>query len=706
MIIYFNSHLHHKIIIRMPFITTINAWILLSFLSIGNIENNPSLPENKNIDMAAVMGDDNMCPQPSSLMIDNITETMADISWSVGGNCSTGAEYWVRSATGTPAIGTGTTISCNPNFPIIESGLDENTQYYVFAAEDCGNNGNSSVKYLGAFDTEEFCPAPIGLSATNITGNSANISWSIGGKCQVESEYWVQTSGIPPAMGSGTSTGCTPTFPIAISNLIINTNYKVFVYEDCGANHTVGPVLVGSFTTDDECAPPSDLVVDNITETMVNLTWSTGGNCAVDAQYWVSTSSATPAINSGINIDCAPSFPVIEDNLTKATTYYVFGYENCGNGIAVGPEYLGDFTTENYCPEPANLISTNITGTTVDISWTLGGSCTDGIEYWIIESGTAPSIGTGTSIGCTPTFPLAITGLDIEKTYNVFVYEDCGAHDIGPILIGSFTTVDLCPIPNNFTVSNITGTTAVINWNVNLYCEEGMTYWVQMDNTTPIIGVGGVSISCSDPLPITLTDLDESTSYFVFIYKECEGNQMIGPVLLGSFSTICPSSSDLVVDNITGLMAELSWTTGGGCSQDIEYWTKSTSTSPHSSSTGEYLGCLPDFPIVETGLQPLTKYWVFVRENCGSGNSGIQSIGDFTTTDDTLFMFSAISSNLWSDTGNWNQAMLPGITDTVIIDQADANPIIDIDVTVSAVTLISGSLMINQNVVLTILNND
>lgn len=680
----------------------INTWMLVSLLFGGNVEK-PIITESERT--VAVSNSDIMCPQPANLLVENISETMANISWSVGGSCTDGAEYWVRSATGTPAVGTGTAISCTPTFPIIESGLTENTQYYVFAAEECGSGGSSGVTFLGFFDTDEFCPAPSSLSASSITGNSANISWTLGGQCQVESEYWVQTSSVPPSIGTGTSTGCSPSFPIAISSLIINTNYKVFVYEDCGSSHTVGPVQVGSFTTDDECDPPFDLMVTNITETMADLSWTPGGNCADGAKYWVRTSSATPSIISGSDIDCAPSFPIMESSLIKGTKYYVFGYENCGNGIAIGPENLGHFTTEDYCPEPTDLIPTNITGTTVDINWTLGGSCADGIEYWVIEDNIPPSIGTGTSIGCNPTFPLSVIDLDVEITYNVFVYEDCGVHDIGPILIGTFTTVDLCPIPNNFTANNITGTTADIDWNANLYCDEGMTYWVQTDNIIPTVGVGGISITCSEPMPITLADLDEVTDYYIFIYKECDGEQTVGPLELGTFSTICPESSDLVVDNITGLMAQLSWTTGGGCSEDIEYWTIATSTAPNVVSTGEYISCNPDFPLVKTGLEPLTQYWVFVREDCGVSTTAIANVGNFTTTNDTLFTFSGISSNLWSDTGNWNQAMIPGAQDTVVIDLPN-NSIIDLDVTVSALTIISGAIILNPGVILTVINNE
>ena len=89
------------------------------------------------------------------------------------------------------------------------------------------------------------CQEPTGLTVTNVTGTSADISWNAGGP-EVSWEYVVQPAGTGQPTGSGTVVS-TPS--VNETNLAFATNYEVWVRSDCGVDgfsSWVGPV---EFTT-------------------------------------------------------------------------------------------------------------------------------------------------------------------------------------------------------------------------------------------------------------------------------------------------------------------------------------------------------------------------------------------------------------------------------------------------------------------------
>lgn len=646
------------------------------------------------------------CNHPYDAIADNITETMVDLSWTLGGDCVDEARYWVTTATSSDVtLASGTVISCTPSFPVTASGLTKATDYYIYAYEDCGATTTGIVN-IGAFTTEDYCPKIASATFDAITESSVDMTWMPGTLCDQGMEYWVQTTNTLPVVGSGTAVNCNVSFPINISSLADSTEYFVFVYKDCGMGNTTGPDNVGSFITLDFCSDITAGVFENITSTSIDLTWDAGSSCDDNMEYWVSETQVIPVIGSGTSVACNVTFPIAVNDLAVATDHYVYVYKDCDQD-AIGPNYIGMVTTAIDCVAPEDLVVDNIAETMADLSWTLGGECIDEAKYWVKTSSATPSVNSNGAnvISCTPSFPIEHDGLDPGTEYFVFAYEDCGGANLSPVaLLGNFTTLNLCPEPTDFS-SVVTDVTATLDWSMGDYCTSQSTYWIESEPTVPTPGIGGTTFDCDSDLPINLTDLSDGSTYYVYIYKVCEDGNSQGPMQIGSFTTLCPEPSDLVVDNITGLMAELSWTTGGGsCVNDPEYWVSTTSTPPSTAATGTIINCTPDFPITQTGLDPLTQYFVFSKEYCHDVNTGNELLGNFTTTDDTLFMFSGVTSNLWSDPNNWNQAVVPNATDTVIIQ--NANPTIDVDVTISALTLINSTIILNPGIIFSLLDDE
>ena len=96
------------------------------------------------------------------------------------------------------------------------------------------------------------------------------------------------------------------------------------------------------------------------------------------------------------------------------------------------------------CPQPSDLVVSNVTDVTADVSWTPALSSQDEFDLEVIPAGTTPT-GTPTDEDVTAN-PYTVTGLNSETDYDVYVRADCGGGDesfwIGP---ASFTT-SLAPI--------------------------------------------------------------------------------------------------------------------------------------------------------------------------------------------------------------------------------------------------------------------
>ncbi len=88
-------------------------------------------------------------------------------------------------------------------------------------------------------------------------------------------------------------------------------------------------------------------------------------------------------------------------------------------------------------------------------------------------------------------------------------------------------------------------------------------------------------------------------------------------------TTACPAPSDLTVSQIEATSLELSWAPGGFCNQTIiEYGSPGFlpgSGSTAGAGTVVVLTCPQNFPFTLTGLNELTDYEFYLREECSPG---------------------------------------------------------------------------------------
>ena len=91
---------------------------------------------------------------------------------------------------------------------------------------------------------------------------------------------------------------------------------------------------------------------------------------------------------------------------------------------------------DTNCPAPTSLLGTNVTTSSIDLSWNAGGTETQ----WNIEYGLSGFfVGSGISIPAVTTNQYTVTGLSDGNEYDFYIQADCGGAQSG--WVGPFSTL-------------------------------------------------------------------------------------------------------------------------------------------------------------------------------------------------------------------------------------------------------------------------
>jgi len=232
--------------------------------------------------------------------------------------------------------------------------------------------------------------------------------------------------------------------------------------------------------------------------------------------------------------------------LTVGATYIVRVYSNA-NGSGQGtfnicvttppPPPVNDLCS-NATPLPCG--TTNLAGTTVNSTNTVHGTgCTMsnyGVWYTFVGDGNPTTISTNpgfdiklsvatgscgalTNIACTDTSPESATFTSINgTTYYVYI-----AHwSSGSSTTGTFTisrSCVTCPPPTINAVTNLTQTSATINWTAPTNVpSNGYQYAVTTSATPPASGTATMATTAN------ITGLTADTVYYIHVRSDCSGD--------------------------------------------------------------------------------------------------------------------------------------------------------------------------------------
>ncbi len=219
--------------------------------------------------------------------------------------------------------------------------------------------------------------------------------------------------------------------------------------------------------------------------------------------------------------------------------------------------------------------------------------------------------------------------------YDVHVISQGGIPNVFPIITDNILSngflvrlTNSCNVPTGISVTNITNTSAQINWNAQVadtfrirYVTGSSAYqYIDVD------GAGGI-------VNTTLLNLLPGTTYNVEVSTKCQGVSSTYSIPIVSFTTLpttinCVRPNGIVVNAITNTSAAINWT--NFVSADTFRIRYSVSGSGNYRYIN-YDGTLPHIYTLQN-LQPATTYDIQVSSICLGVSSGYSPTISFVTT--------------------------------------------------------------------------
>lgn len=481
---------------------------------------------------------------------------------------------------------------------------------------------------------QTLCPAPSGLTLSNLTSNAVTLSWNA---VNTPSNYKVSYQASTPANSSVLFVN-TNSNTATLTNLTALTTYMAKVQKVCESVGLVvysDPIML-TFTTlggsTNPCAVPLNLLATEITATAAKLTWNAvSGASSYNVQYRVSNSTASfITVNSSVNY-------LIRTNLSAATNYEFKVQTVCG-GANGGAMLTSDYSaiksfstpsaTPNPCAVPVELSAKEITSNSARLTWNaVSGAISYNVTYGAINSVVLTTVNTKTN-------SLNIGSLNPATNYQFKVQTVCGASGTNTIVTSayslpkSFVTLaggnnNSCVVPLNIMANYITSNSGKITWNTVLgaisynilYKASNSSVYLLLNTPTNFANL--ISLS-----PATVYEYQVQT----VCSKVAGTNTLITSAYspIKSFVTIggapnpCPGPTNLIANVQSFNSAVLSWNSNVNSGFNIKYkplnslnWTGSF----WSTKTKTIMGLMPN-----------TSYEWKVQAVCSSStNNGLFS---------------------------------------------------------------------------------
>lgn len=369
-------------------------------------------------------------------------------------------------------------------------------KYVAFAH---GMNTTFDYIYLDDFSYSVIptCPEPTALNITSITNNSASVGWTeMGSATTWQVSYG--TSGTSATAGTKMLSTSNPT---SISGLTGNTAYDVYVRAICAPGDTSPWTGPSAFTT--LCDPASAPYTESFDATSLPTCWSqsatTGGPWTFGGPgfFWnTSGCGPGPSDNTGnsgsyaamdfSSTDVGVIMEMMDVNVSTLTVPYLqFYYWMCGTGYSpVNNLYIEAYNGSSWAP--VDSIKQGTSGWEsfgFDISSHIYGSGLVRIRFRAESGG---------------------SGIDY--------YGDMAIDDV------SIFEAPNCPAPTTLGASNITATTADLNWTAG----GTETSWDIEIGATGFTATGTPTSSAVSN-PHSATGLTGATTYDYYVRAACGG---------------------------------------------------------------------------------------------------------------------------------------------------------------------------------------
>lgn len=446
------------------------------------------------------------------------------------------------------------------------------------------------------------CVRPLQLAVSNLTDNSATLSWM---GCNDALSYQVcfgTTNNMSSYVATAQSAYDTNFF---FDNLDDSTTYYVWVRTLCATDTTVWAAF--SFTTMVSCARVADASVDSVAESMAVVTWRNDGTSgqtldhvliqykAADATTWLMDSvySDTSYTITGLQggTDYMVRLIAICSEDTSNAVSLTFTTPTCG-------EYFEATTTNNYVPFNGTY-NYGYSQAIYPAGGLSGVTTISGIYFYTNSAPSSYSTRTVTiALGNTTQSTLSTSNyVPYASMTEVATNVSMDVSTPGWIYI-PFTTPFSYDGTSNVVVAvqNLTG-----SWSGFLFYHHtpilgNAVYWYQDSGPISTASPSATSSGTTTTVPDIRFDAD------------CGG---------GGSSSDCQRPTDLSVDMVDFNSVDLSWT---GCPSADGYQVRYNTTSTLNDSAAVTMDAANDFYTL-TGLRNNTTYYIWVRSVCGEDAS-------------------------------------------------------------------------------------
>jgi hypothetical protein len=290
--------------------------------------------------------------------------------------------------------------------------------------------------------------------------------------------------------------------------------------------------------------------------------------------------------------------------------------------VATSANYT--FTTASPAPVISAVNVSNITTTSVIISW-----ATDQTASSLVQYGTTTAYGSASALNpaLVPLHAVTLTGLTPGTAYNFALTSANSAGTVATSANYTFTTASPAPVISAVNVSNITTTSAIISWAT----DQTATSLVQYGTTTAYGSASALNLALITSHAVTLTGLTPGTTYnFAVLSSNSAGVSTASANFTFATQELLsppPQISYLAFWGITSSGVTISWSTDVPSTTGVEYG----ATSDLGSSTPTQALLTNSHGVTLTGLAAGTTYYFQAQSTDANGNIGYSAVYSFTT---------------------------------------------------------------------------
>ena len=431
------------------------------------------------------------CSKPTDVTITNYTTEGADIDWTPGAS----EDSWevVAVPAGTD-VSTGTPEPTSSH-PYTLIGLNSNTTYDIYVRGVCGGSDHSGWTFKRTFKTNPDCSSPLNVSVSQITTNSALVTWdnSIFGTPTYTVGYTEhgQNNWITQTVNDATQ--------YMLSGLTIDTQYDVYVAPNCTTGHADSVVV--NFNTR-ACLVGGDLAIGDGTSTSSYLPDYTFYNYAYTEQIYLASEMNGPAALQSIAFD-------VSSVSTPNRTIKIYLMHTTATGVS--SSWLN--------PSTAQLVYDGA------ITWTTGWNTfqfTTPFQYNGVDNLAVIMVDQTGSYSSSNSYYCHTTNTSMAS----YIYNDGSPYTLPPSSSGTTTTyrnnvifgvpcdsTNTCAAPNVY-VTNATDNSLTVAWVPgNSETSWELEYHTEAD--TNWVSAGSVTS------PYTITNLSENMDIVVRLRAVC-----------------------------------------------------------------------------------------------------------------------------------------------------------------------------------------